>query len=111
MKTKTRKPPVRTMHYNRAVGCLLLTVDGKEFGYWIDPLATLAGQDPGPSWGALAFRLTKFVASQKPGEPDHYDVLIAPTGSASCECKGCMRHGHCKHGASLLKLRELGRLS
>ncbi len=27
---------------------------------------------------------------------------------AECDCKGALRHGHCKHGDAILKLLDLG---
>jgi hypothetical protein len=43
-----------------------------------------------------AFRLVK-VAGGSDRETTNYDVLIDPHGHDSCECRGFLRHGHCKH--------------
>lgn len=34
----------------------------------------------------------------------HYSCLLAADGQHACECKGFIRHGHCKHIASLIEL-------
>jgi hypothetical protein len=102
--TTTRKKPERKLTFNREVGALFLTVGKQEYGYWLDNLPCQQGD------GVKAFRLTKFVATRKPGQPDAYDVRINSTaGAGECECIGHLRHGHstiCKHIASLLALAE-----
>jgi hypothetical protein len=56
-------------------------------------------------------RLTKFAATRKEGEPDHYDVVLNPGGAFSAgECLGFLRHGHCKHTDSLLAVHAAGKL-
>jgi hypothetical protein len=101
-----RKKPARTVFLNARVGCLLLTIGegakAKGYGYWID----LLQHDLGAS--VRCRRLTKFATQQKPGEPDHYDVVVGPT--PSCECRGWLRWGHCKHLESLTALADAGRL-
>lgn len=67
-------------------------------------------------FGAAAFRLEKYAAQQVEGEENVYHVLLdlAPEGdhpSHSCECKGFLAHGHCKHLESLLALHRAGRLT
>jgi hypothetical protein len=91
------------MAYNRLAGALFLTVAGKEYGYWLDILPHEFGRS------VRAYRLTKFVAQRKPGEPDHYDVTV-DDAHGSCECKGFVFHGHCKHRDSLAALRRRGDL-
>jgi hypothetical protein len=66
---------------------------------WTDYNLARIGSDFG-----TAFRLVKLL-----GPHDRYDVLLDGRQS-SCECKGFLRHGHCKHAAGLGKLVELGRL-
>ena len=39
-----------------------------------------------------------------------YHVHISDEGSCSCECKGHIRWGHCKHGGAILALRQAGKL-
>src|SRR4051794_36825056 len=58
-----------------------------------------------PAEFGRAFRLTKFSCCG--GEV--YDVLLDGDRS-SCECKGHLRWGHCKHVDCCRKLVELGRL-
>jgi hypothetical protein len=54
-----------------------------------------------------AFRLVK-VAGGSDREADHYDVLIDPHGHDICECRGFLRHGHCKHVDSIRALLAVG---
>jgi hypothetical protein len=39
-----------------------------------------------------------------------YHVHLSDDGAATCECKGHLRWGHCKHGESILALRKAGKL-
>ena len=62
----------------------------------------------------LAFRVEK-LDHLEPGEPDNYDIALDPDGitdpdggAHSCECKGYLKWGHCKHIESLLALIEAG---
>lgn len=103
-----RKKPARTLRFNARCGAVFMTVGKEEFNYWLDTLPHQLGSD------TLAYRLTKFVATQQPGQPDAYDVRIQPAKkTGECECMGALRHGHktqCKHVASLLALVEAGKL-
>lgn len=90
------KTTQRTMNYNRKVGALYLTVAGKEYGYWFD------------RQGNGYYRLTAFVANQRPGEAGHYDLGLA---ARSCTCKGHKYHGKCKHADALAVLAARGDLS
>jgi hypothetical protein len=49
-----------------------------------------------PSIGKKAFRFRKLTAA----EPTTYDVRFTEHGP-ECDCKGYLRHGHCKHGQTL----------
>jgi hypothetical protein len=42
---------------------------------------------------------------QEGEEESRYHVLIANEQDRSCECKGFLRHGHCRHITGLLALR------
>ena len=62
----------------------------------------------------LAFRLEK-LDHLRDDESNNYDLCIAPDGIMdpdggchSCECKGYLKWGHCKHIESLLALIEAG---
>jgi hypothetical protein len=57
-----------------------------------------------PSDFGRAFRLVKIL-----GPHDRYDVLLNGEHS-SCECKGFLRHGHCKHVDGLQALVAAGKL-
>src|SRR5579884_1269028 len=54
------------------------------------------------------FRLTK--AQGAPGEAGEYEVLLDGQFS-SCECKGFLRHNHCRHVESLTALQNAGKLT
>jgi hypothetical protein len=45
-----------------------------------------------PDVGRKAFRVAKLT-----GDQARYDVHFDPAGRPSCECKGYLRHRHCKH--------------
>jgi hypothetical protein len=102
----TRKKSARSARLYPG-GSLLLTVGKKQFGYHLDALEHQLGRD------ARCYRLRKFAADVKPGETDHYDVVLTPgwNEGCQCECKGYLRHRHCKHIESLLALHAAGKLA
>ena len=53
------------------------------------------------------FRLEKIGTE---GNDDHYHVNI-DGDTKTCECKGHLRHGHCKHGDGLAALIAAGKLN
>ena len=58
--------------------------------------------------GRRGFRLSKVErpsGTDKSPKADAYHVLTAPEGTA-CECRGFLRHGHCKHCESLVALER-----
>jgi hypothetical protein len=62
-----------------------------------------------PSDFGLAFRLEKYE-HQRRGEDDAaYNVLLDGERS-TCECKGFLRWGHCRHVEALTALRQAGKL-
>jgi hypothetical protein len=64
---------------------------------------------PLPADYGLAFELTKLVAGK--GAEARYAVNLGGEGEpASCECKGFLSHGHCRHVEGLQALRNAGRL-
>ena len=63
--------------------------------YNLAPIASAFGR---------AFRLVKLL-----GPHDRYDVLLNGERS-TCECKGFLRWGHCKHIGALYALAEKGHL-
>jgi hypothetical protein len=44
------------------------------------------------------------------GDGTVYHVHLSDDGAMSCECKGHLRWGHCKHAEALLALRQAGKL-
>ena len=64
---------------------------------------------PLPADYGLAFELTKLVPGK--GAESRYHVNLGGEGEpASCECKGFLSHGHCRHVSGLTALRLAGRL-
>jgi hypothetical protein len=64
---------------------------------------------PIPSDFGVAFEVTKLVPGV--GAATRYHVNLGGEGEpASCECKGFLGHGHCRHLESLTALRLAGRL-
>src|SRR5215510_3340267 len=99
--TATRKQKPRTLTYNARVDCLHIKQGNVEQGYWLDHLA----HDFGPA--VRCFRLSKIIL---PADlPGNYDVVVEGNGGR-CECKGFLRHHHCKHVDALRVLLERGAL-
>jgi hypothetical protein len=59
-----------------------------------------------PSDFGEAYRLDKFP----PQGAEVYHVLLSDEGTHSCECKGFLRWGRCKHADGLAALKRAGRL-
>lgn len=107
MSTLTRSPRPRKP-IARAIGVLeppqadqpglLKIVMGKEAAvYWYREIPA--------DFGGRAFELRKFQAEEA------YHVLLPGNGChGSCECKGHIRHGHCKHAEGLAALEQAGQL-
>jgi hypothetical protein len=81
----------------RSAGVVRLTVGREVAGYLIRLL---------PSDFGDCFRLSKVGVC---GDVSEYDVCLDNTGQ-TCECMGFLRHGHCKHVAGLMALRNAGKL-
>lgn len=78
-------------------GIVSITVGRDQFTYWLSPLAADFGR---------AFRLEKFGDG---GES--YAVNLGGDGHhPSCECKGSLAHGHCKHVSGIQALVAAGKL-
>lgn len=82
---------------------LTLHVAGKENDYLLEVVPNNLGE---------VFRLTKleYVDDGPAERGDVYHVCFEDQFNHTCECKGFLRHGHCKHLDSLKALREAGRL-
>jgi hypothetical protein len=64
---------------------------------------------PLPSDFGVAFEVTKLVPGK--GADTRYAVNLGGEGEpATCECKGFLAHGHCRHLEGLAALRAAGRL-
>jgi len=107
-KAKTRKPVVRTVRLSLAPfegnpGIVSIRAGAVLREYFLWTLAAAFG---------TAFRLERFASQIDDGEEaGPYDVnLGASESSSTCECKGHLRWGHCKHVGSLLTLRNKGKL-
>jgi hypothetical protein len=93
---KARPKPARSVRWLRrngdGSGIVTLTVGKLTNDYYVTPLASDYG---------TAFLLEKFTSQG--GEGYHVN-LDRERGRHSCECKGFLRHGHCKHVEGLLAL-------
>jgi hypothetical protein len=101
---KPRRKPVRTVRLSPpsgdAPGILDIVQDGKltSFFYW-----------PIPSDWGISARLEKFATHRRGDGDDEYDVNLEETGG-SCECRGHLSHGHCRHVEALRALAAKGEL-
>ena len=101
-----RRKPERRARLSADRCDLHLFSDNKVAGsYWLTPI-------PCEFPGCAAYRLEKFPEDCKTGEPTAYAVCLDQAGEhTTCECKGFLRWGHCKHVESLTALRAAGRIS
>jgi hypothetical protein len=102
---RQRKPPAKPARFVRlcvrpegtAPGVIRLTVNGKAQDYFL----TLIPADFG-----RGFTVEKIGLHCN--EPPYHVNLDA--SKKSCDCKGFLRHGHCKHSDGLAALIAAGRL-
>jgi hypothetical protein len=82
---------------------LTLHVAGKETEYWLYLQ---------PSHFGEAFRLEKIIPVEDgPAQRGEvYQVCFEDQHNHTCECKGHLHRGHCKHIDALTALRDAGRL-
>ena len=78
-----------------------ITQDGQETLFFVDRIASQIG--------GAGFRLTKFEQHQRGEDDAAYSVLLDGERS-TCECKGYIRHGHCRHVEALTALQAAGKL-
>src|SRR5262249_34063906 len=98
--TRQRKPrpkPARSIRlcvqpHEQGPGVLRITVGGKETDYLLSLI---------PSDFGKGFRLEKVGA-----EETYHVNLNVP--ESSCDCKGYLHHGHCKHVAGLAAVVAAG---
>jgi hypothetical protein len=102
-KAKTRKPRkvVRTVRFGLAPfegnpGIIDITVNGQTTSYFVRNIPTDFGR---------GFELEKFGTQGG----DKYHALLEEDGR-SCDCKGFLAHGHCKHADGILALVKAGKL-
>jgi hypothetical protein len=103
---KGSSPVRRNVRLDRIDGvsraALILEIGAASCNYWLTPVPSEIG---GQGW-----RLEKFWASHGTDtEAGEYHVLLAGRQS-SCECRGFLRHGHCKHLDALQALVASGQL-
>ena len=75
---------------------VVITTGAKEDNYCVRPI---------PSDFGTAFEVEKIFHPQ----PAVYHVNLSPGGD-TCECKGFLKWGHCKHVEGLKALRAAGKL-
>src|SRR5262245_1984723 len=100
--TRQRKPrpkPARSIRlcvkpHEQGPGVVRITVGGKEADYFLTELAADFGR---------GFLLEKI------GAEESYHVNVEDDRK-TCECKGHLRHSHCKHADGLAALIAAGRL-
>jgi hypothetical protein len=80
----------------QAAGLVRITVGGEQDTYALAVIPC--------SWGP-AYRLTHVDDTAR-----SYRVVFQKDGVSTCECKGHLRHGHCKHVDGLAELRRVGQL-
>src|SRR5262249_33487082 len=102
---RQRKPRVKPARYVRlvippdgiGVGVVRLTVAGKSGEYLLFPVAADYGR---------GFRVEK-IGLESRGEVYHVNL---GGENKTCECKGYLKRGHCKHGDGLASLVAAGKL-
>lgn len=96
-----RPKTLRFLRYVPATGTLTLrVVRGRqtvETAYSLERIGSQFGD---------GFRLTKNVGHAG-DECDRYDLHLSDEGH-TCECRGNLQHGHCKHVDAVVRLRDLG---
>jgi hypothetical protein len=96
---KPRVKPERRCRLSDGLGgarrILTLFIGAEAFLYWLESVGT--------DWGR-GFKLEKFQ------DGDVYHVHLDPALGPSCECKGFLKWGHCKHEAALSALVAGGKL-
>jgi hypothetical protein len=103
-KPRQRRPkPVRTCKLVTTAGVHVLTLNvGTETDrYFLEEL---------PSDDGRGFSLTRLATEKEPESVTSHVNLYPASGHHGCECKGFLRHGHCKHVESLVALDKAGRL-
>jgi hypothetical protein len=80
-----------------SAGVIRLAVGRQHADYLVRKLASDFGD---------AFRLSKVGVF---GDTSEYDINLSAEGQ-TCECRGFLRHGHCKHVDGLKALRVAGQL-
>jgi hypothetical protein len=104
--SRPRKQPARSIRLalaprNGRPGVVDITVGHETIGYFVQPMPSDFGQ---------AFELHKFSPAVA-GDADAELYRVNLDGQRStCECKGFLRHGHCKHVDGLKALVDAGQL-
>ena len=96
---RARKPQVRSFRILKTVteqgGQIRLTVDGKS-------------QDYAVRWFYVSADMGFVGFEWKKPDSEVYHCLAQRDNSVSCDCRGHVAHGHCKHSACVRVLLERG---
>src|SRR5436190_24286806 len=106
--TRQRRKRVRTVKLVQAPGStapggpgmLDIREDGNLTCFWLYPAVSDYG---------TAFRLEKYEHQRRGDDDAAYNVLLNGEQS-SCECRGFLRWGDCRHVEALSALRNAGKL-
>lgn len=97
------KPAAIRWTPGRKVGTGLLCIQSKAGRCSCEYL--VAELPAGDGHGGRAVLMAKTVGT--PGsdtECDHYTVTVSRDGRSFCECRGFLRHSHCKHASAAIAL-------
>jgi hypothetical protein len=101
-KARPRSKPSRSVRlYEGTPALVSMTIGSEQADYWLAPI-------PDAAFGQ-GYTMTKAATAENPEPGTPYAVNVDGERS-TCECKGHLRWGHCRHVESLLALQKAGRL-
>ncbi|WP_439627425.1 hypothetical protein [Gemmata sp.] len=75
-----------------AAGTLLIESPTRQAEYLVEEFPA--------GWQGRGFQLSK-ISGGTDADETGYSVFCDPKGRCSCECKGFVRHGHCRHAEAV----------